>query len=186
MRASKVAAAITAVIIVSFSQRRCGRRPPSATDELLKHQLLPVFGDRLLSVITSAAAEAFVAEAARSGRLAPKTVNHTLALLKQSLTGGDGLGITRRLARHESAQTPATEAPPAALDAGRDPAVPAERARGVAAGVARGRLHGPSPGEIQAMAWREQNWPDFTSNWIHHDIVRSPLEGAGRAETGSV
>src|SRR5262249_20308711 len=48
--------------------------------ELLTHQLLPVFGGRLLSAITPTVAQAFVADAVRSGRLAPKTVNLALAL----------------------------------------------------------------------------------------------------------
>jgi hypothetical protein len=45
--------------------------------EILKHQLLPTFGDRLLSTITPTVVEAFVAEATQSGRLTPKTVNTT-------------------------------------------------------------------------------------------------------------
>ena len=54
--------------------------------ELLRYQLLPAFGDRVLSAITAAAVQAFVADAIQSSRLAPKTVNHAIALLKQMLT----------------------------------------------------------------------------------------------------
>jgi hypothetical protein len=54
--------------------------------ELLRHQLLPGFGADLLSAIAAAGVQAFVADAVQSGRLAPKTANHVLALLKQMLT----------------------------------------------------------------------------------------------------
>src|SRR5262249_32830046 len=60
--------------------------------ELLAHQLLPAFGGRLLSAISPAAAEAFIADAVRSGRLAPKPVNLALALLKQMLAAATDWG----------------------------------------------------------------------------------------------
>ena len=52
--------------------------------ELLTHQLLPHFGTHALSTITLSAVETFRTDALESG-LAPKTVNHATALLKQLL-----------------------------------------------------------------------------------------------------
>ena len=50
----------------------------------LKYHLLPVFGDRLLSAITAADIQDFIAAAVSSRGLAPKTVNNALALLTPS------------------------------------------------------------------------------------------------------
>jgi len=37
---------------------------------------------------------------------------------------------------------------------------------------------GLRPGELQAMAWTDQNWPDFTANKIHVNYLRkSPHRG---------
>ena len=135
--------------------------------ELIKHQLLPAFGDRVLSSITSSTVQAFVAEAVRSGRLAPKTINHALALLKQMLTAAadwgylaaSPLGKVRklRLPRH-----PLPVWTPAELRRFLLSAPEAWRPVFVVA-----VFTGLRPGEIQAMRWTEQNWPDFMTNKIH-------------------
>jgi integrase len=48
-----------------------------------------------------------------------------------------------------------------------------------------GIFTGLRPGEIQAMAWRDQNWPDFTSNRIHVTTsyeARSKVLGAPKTD----
>ena len=57
---------------------------------LLDDQLLPAFGERALGTITSEAIHAYAA--AERERLAPKTVNYTLALLREILEAADEWG----------------------------------------------------------------------------------------------
>src|SRR5207237_10154140 len=103
-------------------------------------------------------------------------------LAQAAADGGDGLGISGRLADREGSQVAAPAAPPAALDAGRDPALYAERARGMAAGVARGDFHGPPP---RGNPGAGLAGPELAG--LHqppdprHDVVRSPLQGSRRA-----
>ncbi len=153
--------------------------------ELLKHQLLPAFGDRLLSGITASAVQAFVAEAVQPGRLAPKTVNCALALLKQMLAAAADWGYLA--------------APPLGkvrkLRLSRRPLVlwtPAEIRRFLLAAPEEWRpvwivavFSGLRPGEIQAMQWAEQNWPDFVANKIHVTVsyeARSKVLGAPKTD----
>ncbi len=150
--------------------------------ELLKHQLLPVFGDRLLSSITAAAAEAFVAEATRSGRLAPKTVNHALALLKQLLAAATDWGY---LAASPIGKVRKLRLPRRPLPLW----TPAEIRRFLLSAPEEWRpvwlvgiFTGLRPGEIQAMAWREQNRPDFTTNRIH---VTTSYEARSKGARGT-
>ena len=153
--------------------------------ELLKHQLLPAFGDRLLSSITPAAVEAFVAEAAQPGRLAPKTVNHALALLKQMLAAAADWGY---LAASPLAKVRKLRVP-------RRPLLiwtPAELRRFLLSAPNTWRpvfivavFTGLRPGEIQAMRWTEQNWPDFVANKIRVTTsyeARSKVLGAPKTD----
>ncbi|HEV2282524.1 MAG TPA: tyrosine-type recombinase/integrase [bacterium] len=135
--------------------------------ELLAHQLRPVFGDRLLSEITVAAVEAFVAEAVQSGRLAPKTVNHALALLKQLLTTAADWGY---LAASPLSKVRKLRLPRRALPIWTF----AELRRFLLAAPAEWLpvwivkvFAGLRPGEAQAMPWQDANWPDFAANKIH-------------------
>jgi len=133
---------------------------------LLGHHLLPTFGNRVLGGITTAGVQAFIARTAQSG-LAAKTVNNALGLLKELLR--------------------------AACEWGYLPSSPADRIRKLRrprretvlwtpAEIRRFLLGAPDewrtvwlvaiftglrPGEIQAMRWTEQNWPDFVANKIH-------------------
>ena len=112
--------------------------------ELLTHQLLPVFGGRLLSAITPAATQAFIAGEVRSARLAPKTVNLALALLKQMLAAAADWGYLAASPLGK-VQVAALAASPAVVDARRNPAVPPGRPGRVAPGVDRCYVHWPPP-----------------------------------------
>ncbi len=153
--------------------------------ELLKHQLLPAFGDRLLPTITATAVETFVAEAAQSGRLAPKTVNHALALLKQLLTAATNWGYLAAspIGKVRKLRLPRRPLPLWTLAEIRRFLLSApEEWRPV---WLVGIFTGLRPGEIQAMAWREQNWPDFTTNRIHVTTsyeARSKVLGAPKTD----
>ncbi len=153
--------------------------------ELVKHQLLPAFGDRLLSSITAAAVEVFVAEAAQPGRLAPKTINHALALLKQMLAAAvdwgylaaSPLGKVRKL---RVPRRPLLIWTPAELRRFLFSAPEAWRPVFIVA-----VFTGLRPGEIQAMRWTEQNWPDFVANKIRVTTsyeARSKVLGAPKTD----
>jgi integrase len=153
--------------------------------ELVKHQLLPAFGDRSLSAITAAAVETFVAEAAQSGRLAPKTVNHALALFKQLLAAAMDWGYLTA--------SPVTKVRKFRLPRRPLPLwTPAEIWRFLLSAEEEWRavwlvgiFTGLRPGEVQAMAWQDQNWPDFTSNRIHVTTsyeARSRVLGAPKTD----
>ena len=135
--------------------------------ELLRHQLLPVFGDRALSAITASAVQAFVAEALRSGRLAPKTINHALALLKQMLAAAADWGY---LAASPLGKVRKLRLPRRPLPLW----TPPELRRFLLTAPEAWRpvflvavFTGLRPGEIQAMRWQDANWPDFITNKIH-------------------
>jgi len=132
---------------------------------LLARQLLPVFGDRALNGIKAADVEAFVADA--SAQWSPKTVNNALGLLKQLLVTAVEWGYL-------------TASPIATVKKLRRPRrdlplwTPAEIRRFLLAAPAAWRpvwivavFTGLRPGEIQAMAWTGQNWPDFAANKLH-------------------
>ena len=153
--------------------------------ELLKHQLLPAFGDRALTAITPSAVQAFVAEAVPPGRLAPKTVNCALALLKQMLTAAADWGYL--------AASPLGKVRKARLSR-RSLLLwtPAEIRKFLMAAPEAWRpvwviaaFSGLRPGEIQAMRWTEQNWPDFITNKIHVTMsyeARSKVLGAPKTD----
>ena len=153
--------------------------------ELLTHQLLPVFGGRLLSAITPAATQAFIADAVRSGRLAPKTVNLALALLKQMLAAAADWGY---LAASPLGKVRKLRLPRPSLLLW----TPAEIRKFLLAAPEEWRpvwivavFSGLRPGEIQAMRWTEQNWPDFVGNKIHVTMsyeARSKVLGAPKTD----
>ncbi len=153
--------------------------------ELLRHQLLPAFGDRALSAITAASVQAFVADAVQSGRLAPKTVNHALALLKQTLAAAADWGY---LAASPVGKVRKLRLPRRPLPLW----TPAELRRFLLAAPEAwrpvwivGTFTGLRPGEIQAMSWAEQNWPDFTANKIRVTTsyeARSKVLGAPKTD----
>jgi len=129
--------------------------------------------------------EAFVAEAAQSGRLSPKTINHALALLKQLLTAATDWGY---LAASPIGKVRKLRLPRRPLPLW----TPAEIRRFLLSAPEEWRpvwlvgiFTGLRPGEIQAMAWRDQNWPDFTSNRIHVTMsyeARSRVLGAPKTD----
>jgi integrase len=125
--------------------------------ELLKHQLLPAFGDRGLPAITAAAVQMFIAEAVQSGRLAPRTVNHALALLKEMLAAAVDWGY---LAASPVGKVRKLRVPRRPLPLWR----PAELRRFLLVAPETWRpvwlvatFAGLRPGEIQAIRWTEQN-----------------------------
>jgi len=135
---------------------------------LLEYHLLPAFGDRVLSGITAADAQNFIASAAaRPDALAPKSVNNALGLLKQMLAAAVEWGHLptspayrvrklRRPRRETVLWTPAEIR--TFLFAAPDPWRTVWLVS-ISTGL--------RPGEVQAMRWAGQNWPDFTSNKIH-------------------
>jgi integrase len=153
--------------------------------ELITHQLLPAFGGQLLSAISPAATQAFMAETMRSGRLQPKTVNLALALLKQMLAAAATWGYLPA--------SPLAKVRPLRLS--RRPLLlwtPAEIRRFLLVAPEAWRpvwiiavFSGLRPGEIQAMQWADQNWPDFIANKIHVTVsyeARSRVLGAPKTD----
>jgi len=153
--------------------------------ELLTHQLLPAFGGQVLSGITAATVQAFIAEAVQPGRLAPKTVNNALALLKQMLAAATDWGY---LAVSPVGKVRKLRLPRRALLLW----TLAELRRFLLAAPEPWRavwlvavFAGLRPGELQAMAWTERNWPDFTANKIHVTTsyeARSKVLGAPKTD----
>jgi len=134
---------------------------------LLTHQLLPAFGDRILSGITPAVVQTFITESVQARRLAPKTVNHALALLKQLLATAAAWGYLPQspLVGVRKLRLPRRDLPLW---------TPAELRRFILAAPEEWRavwivavFTGLRPGELQALSWTERNWPDFTANKIH-------------------
>lgn len=128
---------------------------------------LPAFGDRLISAITAAVTQAFIAESVQSGQLKPKTVSHALALLKQMLTSAVDWGYLsvsplEKVRKLQLSRRPLLIWTPTELRRFLLTAPEAWRPVFVVA-----VFTGLRPGEIQAMRWAEQNWPDFVANKIH-------------------
>ena len=134
---------------------------------LLTHQLLPAFGDRILSGITPAVVQTFITESVQARRLAPKTVNHALALLKQLLATAAAWGYLPRL-RWWGCGSCACRG--ATCRCGRRPNYDGSSWRRRKSGGRYGSWR-CSPGyalaSFQALSWTERNWPDFTANKIH-------------------
>jgi integrase len=153
--------------------------------ELLRNQILPVFGERSLSTVTAENVDAFIADAIKAGRLAPKTVNHALALVKQMLAtavewgyiASTPVGKVRKL---RVPRLPLSLWTPAELRQFLLAAAEPWRAMWLVAVFA-----GLRPGELQAMAWTNKNWPDFTVNKIHITTsyeARSRVLGAPKTD----
>ena len=153
--------------------------------ELLQQQLLPEFGDLLLAGITVSLVQTFMAESIRSGKLAPTTINSAVALLKQMLASAADWGYltTSPIAKVRKLPIPRRSLPlwtPAEL----------RRFLLVVPGAWRplwlvATFTGLRPGEIQAMRWTDQNWPDFTANKIHVTMsyeARSKVLGAPKTD----
>ena len=152
--------------------------------ELLAHQLLPTFGGLVLSAITLSGVESFRAHALERG-LAPKTVNHATALLKQLLDAAVDWGYlpASSIAKLKKLRVPR---PSLALWTPREIRrfllVAPEPWRSVFIVAV---FTGLRPGEIQAMRWTEQNWPDFAANKIHVTAsyeARSKVLGAPKTD----
>lgn len=133
----------------------------------LTHQLLPAFGDRVLSGISEAIVETWLSEVMRSGQLAPKTVNGAIALLKQMIATAVAWGYlpSSPLTKVRKLRLPRKEV---------RLWTPAELRRFLLAAPDAWRpvwivavFTGLRPGELQAMAWTDRNWPDFTGNKLH-------------------
>jgi len=134
---------------------------------LLRYHLLPAFGERSLATLTAVDVQAYIARQVESGALAPKTVNNALALLKQLLKAAVDWGYltavpltgVKKLRRHRRdlpLWTPA-EIRKFLIEA------PDEWRTVWLVAI----FTGLRPGEIQAMTWEGQNWPDFAANRIH-------------------
>jgi hypothetical protein len=108
--------------------------------------LIPAFGSRFLATLTHKDLSDYIAEKIQAGRIAPRTVNHSLVLLKQMLEAAVDWGYlphnpARRVRKlkdrsHRSAD----------LDDWGDPPIPAERLGRVAAAVPGGPVCGPPTG----------------------------------------
>ncbi len=134
---------------------------------LLRYQLLPAFGERSLAALTPVDVQAYIARQVESGALAPKTVNNALALLKQMLKAAMDWGYlsavplagVKKLRQHRRDLPLWTLAEIRKFLLGAP-----EEWRTV---WLVGTFTGLRPGEIQAMTWQDQNWPDFAANKIH-------------------
>ncbi len=134
---------------------------------LLRYHLLPAFGERFLAALTPIDVQAYIARQVESGALAPKTVNNALALLKQILKAAVDWGYlnaiplagVKRLRRHrrDLPLWSTAEIRKFLLE------TPEEWRTVWLVGI----FTGLRPGEIQAMSWEDQNWPDFAANKIH-------------------
>ncbi len=133
---------------------------------LLKYHLLPAFGDRVLSGIARADVQDFIARAAAPGALAPKTVNNALGLLKEMLSAAVEWGFLPSSPIHRLRKLRRPR---------RDTVLwtPAEIRKFLLAAPEAWRtvwlvgvFAGLRPGEVQAMRWAGQNWPDFAANKI--------------------
>lgn len=134
---------------------------------LLRYHLLPAFGERSLGALRPLDVQAYVAQQIQSGALAPKTVNNILALLKQMLKSAVDWGYLTAvsLTGVKKLRRPKRDAPlwtPAEIRKFLLQAPDEWRTVWLVAIFA-----GLRPGEIQAMSWEGQNWPDFAANKIH-------------------
>jgi integrase len=133
---------------------------------LLRYHLLPAFGERSLAALRPLDVQAYIAQQIQSGALAPKTVNNILALLKQMLkcavdwgylTAVPLTGVKKlRRPRWDLQLWSPAEIRKFLLEA------PEEWQTVWLVGI----FAGLRPGEIQAMYWEGQNWPDFAGNKI--------------------
>ena len=134
---------------------------------LLRYHLLPAFGERSLGALRPLDVQAYIAQQIQSGALAPKTVNNILALLKQMLKSAVDWGYLAAvpLAGVKKLRRPKRDVPlwtPAEIRKFLLQAPEEWRAVWLL-----GTFTGLRPGEIQAMSWEGQNWPDFAINKIH-------------------
>jgi integrase len=134
---------------------------------LLRHHLLPAFGERSLAALRPVDVQAYIAEQIQFGALAPKTVNNILALLKQMLKSAVDWGYLTAvpLAGVKKLRRPRRDVPlwtPAEIWTFLLHAPEEWRTMWLV-----GIFAGLRPGEIQAMSWEAQNWPDFAANKIH-------------------
>jgi|GEM_PF-364656 len=136
----------------------------------LKYQLMPAFGDRLLSGITETVVQAWIADVVRAGHYAPKSVNGAIALLKQLLAAAVRWGYlpSNPIAGVRKLKIPRRNLPlwtPAELRKFLLAAPEAWRPVWIVAVFC-----GLRPGELQPMRWqggKDCNWPDFTANKLH-------------------
>ena len=153
-----------------WQEKHLPRMRASAADRYrttLHHQLLPAFGEHVLSGITEAVVQTWVADAVRTGHYAPKTINGAIALLTQILTTAVRWG---HLPSHSLAGVRKLRLPRRDLPLW----TPAELRRFLLAAPDAWQpvwlvavFCGLRPGELQAMRWQDGNWPDFTTNKIH-------------------
>lgn len=159
-----------AIFAAEWQDKHLPRVRASAADRYratLSHQLLPVFGDRVLSGITEATIQTWVADTARAKRYAPKTINGAIALLKQILICAVRWGY---LPSHPFAGVRKLRVPRRDLPLW----TPAELRRFLLVAPDAWRpvwlvavFCGLRPGELQAMRWTDQNRPDFAANKLH-------------------
>ena len=159
-----------AAFAAEWQDKHLPRVRASAADRYrttLAHQLLPAFGDRVLSGITEEMVQAWVAETVRARRYAPKTINGAIALLKQILTSAVRWG---RLPSHSLTGVRKLRVPRRDLPLW----TPVELRRFLLVAPDAWRpvwlvavFCGLRPGELQAMRWTDQNRPDFGTNKLH-------------------
>jgi integrase len=153
-----------------WSERHLPRIRASTADRfrtILRYQLVPAFGELLLSGITEAVVQTWIADTIRRGTLAPRTMNAVIIVVKTILSAAVRWGA---LPHHSLDGVKLLRIPRRDLVLW----TPAEIRRFVLTADERWRpvwlvdvFTGLRPGETQAMHWTDRNWPDFTTNKIH-------------------
>jgi integrase len=159
-----------AAFTAEWDKRHLPRVRASTADRcrtIIRYQLLPAFGKYLLSGVTEAVVQTWIADMVGVGTLAPRTINTVITVLKTILSAAvrwgalpqeplEGVKLLRVPRRNLLLWTPAE----------------IRRFIFTADEVWRsiwivGAFSGLRPGEVQAMHWTEMNWPDFITNKIH-------------------
>jgi len=159
-----------AAFTAEWEEKHLPRVRASAADRYrttIKYQLLPAFGDRVLTGITEAVVQGWVAKAACAGHYAPKTINGAIALLKQILSSAVRWGYlpSQPLAGVRKLRLPRRDLPLWTVTELRRFLLAAPETWRAVWLVAV--FCGLRPGELQAMRWQDANWPDFAANKLH-------------------
>jgi integrase len=159
-----------AAFAAEWSERHLPRVRASTADRcrtIIRYQLVPAFGNYLLSGITEAVVQTWIADMVRTGALAPRTVNTVITVLKTVISAAVRWGA---LPRNPLEGVKLLRVPRRDLVLW----TPAEIRRFVLTADEVWQpvwlvdvFSGLRPGEAQAMHWTDRNWPDFVTNKIH-------------------